>query len=336
VVLAVEVKAEDAEKAKDKLLKMGLLDDGRKIKRKGKKVIIPVKEIPSLDIDFRVVDDGDYMERKKFVPMEEIREILKDRISSRDFERLPEKWEKFGDVLIIKMGGIENKRVVAEAYAKVLKCKTVLEDAGGIKGEERRPDFIFLYGNNAETIHVENGIRYKFDASRIMFSSGNIEERIRMAEVAKKGETVVDMFAGIGYFTLPLAIYGKAKVYACEINPQAYEYLKENVMLNGVADRVKPLLGDCREVAPHSIADRVVMGYFDSIPFFPYALRCIRDDGIIHFHIKCKDEDFPERIMEILRDKGKKQGWRVEMLDSRKVKSYAPRIIHGVIDIRVA
>ncbi len=331
MVLAVEVKAEYAEEVKNKLLEDGLLDDSRRIKRKGGKVIIPVKDIPSLDVEFNLVENGEYRKRKKFVPIEEIRKVLKGKISN--FEKLPEKWEKFGDVLILKMDGIEEKEKVAEVYAEVLKCKTVLEDVGGIKGRERKPDFRFIYGKDAETIHVENGIKYKFDASKIMFSSGNIDERIRMAKVAKEGEIVVDMFAGIGYFTLPMAVYGGARIYACEINPVAYRYLQENIILNGVVDKVKPLLGDCRKVAPRNAADRVIVGYFDSIPFFPYALRCLRGKGTIHFHIKCREEDFPEKIMEMLRDMGEEKGWKIEGWKSKKIKSYAPGIIHGVIDI---
>jgi len=33
-----------------------------------------------------------------------------------------------------------------------------------------------------------------------MFSSGNMDERIRMSMISDKNEVVVDLFAGIGYF----------------------------------------------------------------------------------------------------------------------------------------
>ena len=335
MALAIEVDKRKAEEVKNMLLEMGLLDDSRKIKRRGAKVEIPVKEIPPIDINYELIEEDGYIKRKRFVPFEEIKRILRNEISCEDFEKLPHKWEKFGDVLILKMEGIKEKKRVAEGYARVLKCKSVLEDVGGIKGKERKPFFRFLYGKDAETIHVENGIKYKFDASQIMFSSGNIDERIRMGEVVKGG-VAVDMFAGIGYFTLPMAVYGKAEVYACEINPISYSYLKENILLNDVANRVKPLLGDCREVAPHGIADRVVMGYFDSIPFFPYALRCIKEDGVIHFHIKCSEDNFPDKIFKKVKRIAKDDGWEAEMLFHKKIKSYAPRIIHGVIDIYVS
>ena len=333
---AIVVDKKVAEYAKNKLLEMKLLDDSRKIKRYGNKVEIPVFDVPALDVEFEVVEQNEYLPRKIFIPFEEVKKILKGKISNEDFEKLPRKWEKFGDVLVLKMHGIKEKEKVAKAYAEVLKCKTVLEDVEGIKGIERKPCFNFIYGNDAETIHVENGIKYKFDVSKIMFSSGNIDERIRMAKVASKNEIVVDMFAGIGYFTLPIAVYGKAKVYACEINPVAYEYLKENILLNNVANLVTPLLGDCRKVAPRGIADRVVMGYLDSIKFLPYAIEILKGEGIIHLHQKCKQEDFPYRLFEEVEKIAKEYGKEAEMIFYKKIKSYAPRIIHGVIDIKIS
>ncbi len=334
--LAIVVNKRDAEKVKNELLEMGLLDDSRKIKRYGDKVEIPVFAVPNIKVNFEIVEQEEYLERKVFLPLEEIKELLKGKISREDFEKLPRKWEKLGDVLVIKLHGIKEKRKVAEVYAKVLKCKAVLEDVGGIKGIERKPCFKLVYGKDTETIHVENGIKYKFDVSKIMFSSGNIDERIRMAGVANKNEVVVDMFAGIGYFTLPVAVYGKAKVYACEINPIAYEYLKENILLNDVCHLVKPLLGDCREVAPRNIANRVIMGYLDSIKFLPYALEILKGEGIIHLHQKCKEEEFPHHLFNEAKKIVKEHGKEAEMIFYKKIKSYAPRIIHGVIDIKIS
>ncbi|PWU84734.1 hypothetical protein C4B63_206g3 [Trypanosoma cruzi] len=69
------------------------------------------------------------------------------------------------------------------------------------------------------TTHVENGIRYSFDVCKVMFCSGNGTERMHFATIEARDEVVVDMFAGIGYFTLPLAVFGFVKViHALEKN----------------------------------------------------------------------------------------------------------------------
>ena len=129
----------------------------------------------------------------------------------------------------------------------------------------REPNVKIIYGNKkTETIHIENGIRYKLDPQKVMFSSGNMDERIRMAKISNPKETVVDLFAGIGYFTLPMAVYSKPKkIFACEINPVAYDYLCKNIVQNDVTSIVEPLLGDNKTTAPKNVADRIIMGYID-------------------------------------------------------------------------
>ena len=322
-MLALVVKKSEAERIKNMLYEKGLIDERRKLKKRDGEVEIPIKE--RVDMAYEIIEQDEPI-FKLPSPFDEI----KKRAGRDD---IPRKWEKFGDVLILK--GIRSDAELAKIYADVLKCKCVLEDVGGIKGIERKPCFRIVYGENAETIHVENGIKYKFDAMQIMFSSGNIDERIRMAKVADKNEVVVDMFAGIGYFSLPVAVYGKARVYACEINPVAYRYLEENILLNEVVGLVKPLLGDCRKVAPLGVANRVIMGYLNSIDFFEYAIKILNEYGIVHLHQKCKKEDFPDKIFEKIKEIARKNGRKVEMILHRKIKSYAPGIIHGVIDLEV-
>ncbi len=336
--LAIVVKKDDAEKVKNLLIKKNLLDSSRKIKRYNDRVEIPIKNEIDFDIntDYKIVKQNDFLLRKKFVPFEEIKEKLRGKIPMEDFEKLPKKWEKLGNVLVIKLKGIKNKREVAKVYAQVLNCKAVLEDVGGIKGIERKPVFKLIYGKDTETIHIENGIKYKFDVSKIMFSSGNIDERIRMANTASKNEIVVDMFAGIGYFTLPMAVYSKARVIACEINPIAYKYLQENILLNNVEKLVSTKLGDCRIVAPRGVADRVIMGYLDSINFLPYAIDVLKGEGIIHVHQNCKEEDFPDRLISKIKKIAREKGKYAEILFYKKIKSYAPRILHCVVDVAIS
>ncbi len=330
--LAVVVEKERAEEVKKRLLEIGAMDESRRIVRRENFVEFPVK----WRIDgYKVIEQSKIIERTVFPPFKEIRRRLQGKIGMDELKKLPRKWEKFGNVLVLKMEGIKEKEKVAEVYASVLKCKSVLEDVGGIEGVERKPNFKLIYGNDAETIHVENGIKYKFDVSKIMFSSGNIDERIRMGKIVRKGETVIDMFAGIGYFSLPMAFHGRAKVYAIEINPVAFKYLKENIKLNKLENLITPILGDCREKILEGIADRIVMGYLNSIPFFKYALKGLKNEGIIHFHQKCREEEFPHKLFNEIKDMASEYGYEAKMLFYKKIKSYAPRIIHGVIDIKV-
>ncbi|MCK4996600.1 MAG: class I SAM-dependent methyltransferase family protein, partial [Thermoplasmatales archaeon] len=224
-------------------------------------------------------------------------------------------------------------------YAEILQCKTILNDVGGIIGTYREPKTKIIFGsNNTETIHKENGIRFKLDPQKIMFSSGNMDERIRMATISDEKETIVDLFAGIGYFTLPLAVHSKPKkIFACEINPVAYDYLCKNIVLNNVSNIVEPLKGDNKEVTPKNIADRVLLGYFgDTNKFLTTALNCLRDcKGIIHYHDKFPESQVPDKPLRLVKELADKYNRKAELIDYKQVKSYAPGISHYVFDIGI-
>jgi len=145
---------------------------------------------------------------------------------------------------------------------------------------------------------------------------------------------VVDLFAGIGYFTVPIAARsGASRIYACEKNPDSFAFLLENLRLNRVEEKVVPLSGDCRTSAPRGVADRVIMGYVGGTEkFLPTAIAALKPaGGTVHFH-----EAYPQETK--FRDARRALGraacgeWKVRFLREREVKSFAPGIDHVVVD----
>jgi len=145
------------------------------------------------------------------------------------------------------------------------------------------------------------------------------------------------MFAGIGYFSVPMAVYSKPKrIFAYEINPDAYHYLCKNIGLNKVQNIVTPFLSDNRN-ADENIADRVIMGYLKNTKsFLPKALRILKQDGgIIHYHESYPNELLPKTPFENVKKIAGQHGKMVKLLDFRNIKSYAPGVSHVVLDIKV-
>ena len=278
----------------------------------------------------------------KATPFDQIKNDLSKIIPYDLLKLLPNKWEKVGDITIINLQSelYDYREIIGKTFSDVLNCKSILNDISGISGEFREPNVELIYGSkDTETIHCENGIRFKLDPAKVMFSSGNMNERIRMANISKPDEVVVDLFAGIGYFTLPLAVHSRPKlVYAIEKNPISYEFLCKNIVSNDVTNIVKPLIGDNREVAPKETADRVIMGYFGAtIRFLPIAFRCLKNNsGVIHFQDKFPEEDVPNRTMEHINSEARKFGLLVNLLKYIKIKSFAPGISHYVFDLEVS
>jgi tRNA wybutosine-synthesizing protein 2 len=250
---------------------------------------------------------------------------------------LPRKWELLGDVLVLRLAKELGpyKQEIGRAYAEALHAKTVCRERGVISGVHRTPDMEVIFGEGTETVHRENGILYKLDVRRVMFSSGNMDEKRRMSELDCRGETVVDMFAGIGYFSLPLAVHAHAsRVIACEINPVAFGYLKENIGLNQVEGVVTPILGDNRDLPGRGCADRVVMGYVGTTDhFLPKAIELVKPGGVVHYHETCPVDEWPTRPLRRIRENAGAR--ELDVLRMAEVKSYAPAISHYVIDFRV-
>jgi tRNA wybutosine-synthesizing protein 2 len=318
------------------LLALGLLDRHRGIRRGKVWIDFPVTGRPPPEMG--EVVEGDLERAPVQIPPYE-RAVASADIPPELKRYLPDKWERLGKVLVLKLPKKlqEHRTEIARAYAGALEVETVLQDISGSRGVLREPTTEILLGDRTETIHTENYVRYCFDAARIMFSSGNMAERIRMGKAVERSETVVDLFAGIGYFTLQMAVHGQPKaIFACELNPVSYGYLVRNIKLNKVGRVVDPLLGDCRKVAPEGVADRVVMGHFDSVEFLPKALRVLKPEGgILHVHCLCRKDRMPEEAWAKVKRKAADGGRSLELLHFEKVKSFKPRVWHIVLDVAV-
>ena len=329
----MSVPKSEADGVKDRLNRRRQLDLDRRPGREGDMVLLPLigdnpfPEYPVVDAELQSQD-------RHRPPQEKIAEIL--TLPNDLKSLLPDKYERLGHVIVLRLPDqlLAYRKEIAAAYAKVLKARTVLLEKGIIRGVERRPDVELLYGTETETTHSESGILYRLDPAKVMFSSGNFDEKLRMASLDCRGETVVDMFAGIGYFTMPLAAKARAeKVIACEINPDAIGFLKKNIELNRVADRVTVFEGDNRQLPGEMFADRVVMGYVNvTWQFLPKAFSMVKRGGIIHYQDTCSIDRIPDGLIEKVR---KGSGGRpFEILRIKEVKAYAPSISHMVLDVR--
>jgi tRNA wybutosine-synthesizing protein 2 len=182
----------------------------------------------------------------------------------------------------------------------------------------------------------------QLDVTKVMFAAGNGTERMRFAKFDVKDQVVADMFAGIGYFTLPVAKYGKPRrLIALEKNPNSAHFLRENIVLNKVSDIVTVYEGDNRETAEEWLGkcDRVFMGYLPSAePFFPRALQLAHPRKcILHYHYFSSKEDSTTvpltHLMPHLEAIGRNTSTKVTLLHIENVKNYAPHLWHYVADM---
>jgi tRNA wybutosine-synthesizing protein 2 len=189
----------------------------------------------------------------------------------------------------------------------------------------RLPDVTVLHGVPHDVTFRETGITYTINPAQVMFSQGNRLEKHRIRTLIHPGETVADMFAGIGYFTLSAAVAG-AHVHAMEINPDSCTYLQKNAETNGVADIITIDCGDCRNLLAGPY-DRILMGHFDALDFFKAALAHAESGTFLHVHgIGDRTKDIEDILQEA--------GFRY-FVSEHRVKKYANHTWHCVWDVEL-
>ncbi|WP_214021205.1 class I SAM-dependent methyltransferase family protein [Methanoculleus sp.] len=228
-----------------------------------------------------------------------------------------------GDIAVLRGDAPPGKELAA--IVEQCRPRGVIRVKGFI-GAMRIPDVEVLYGTAGEVRHREQGYTFILDPTRVMFAQGNRTEKARIASLVRPGERVADMFAGIGYFSIPAASSG-ARVHAMEINPIAFEYLKRNIMANHVADRVTAEVGDCRTLLA-GVYDRILMGHFDAPSMLADALAHARSGSVLHVH------SIGDAAGEI-REKAVEAGFSA-VITSRRVKKYGPHAWHMVQDVTIS
>ncbi len=355
--LAAIVEKPRAETAIESLRAEGVYDDTRRVRENGvDRVALPVTEPPAETAVREVVRQ---LEPESRNPA--LEDLLAERgWSEADLESAPGSWAVIGSVILVTVPeGCPDETELGDALLEVHgEADSVLADEGiandGAAGTHREPKTRLIAGQrDTETIHTEHGTRYGLDPARVMFSPGNQAERARMGEIASDDERVFDMFAGIGYFTLPMARAG-SRVTATEINPTAFRYLLENAVLNDVGDRVDAYMTDCRDLAGEIEADRVVMGYYGSsdgtagedeaadhgtrtdeaADFLPTALEALSPGGVVHYHEATPESLLWDRPIERLEAAADEAGRGLEVLEKRRVKSHSAGVAHVVVDAR--
>lgn len=274
----------------------------------------------------------------------DLREALKDRLTQEKLEELVTSFEVVGDVAIIEVPEVleDRKELIGDTLMEVNKhVRTVLRETSERKGEFRVRDYEVIAGEeNTETIHKEHGCRFKLDPTEVYFSEREATERQRVAEKVRDGEVVMAMFAGVGPF--PIVIAKKKdveKIYAVELNPDAADYLKENVKLNKLGDKIEPIEGDVRDVCPDyfGTCDRVLMPLpKDSDKFLDLAVKCLRPEGgVIHYYNWSEEEDLYEVAEKNIEEAARKLDRKTEIVGRRKVLPYAPRQWKICVDAKI-
>lgn len=265
-------------------------------------------------------------------------ELLEDLLDENEIEKLKTSYDVVGDVVIIEIPDeLKSKKTdIGEAALKFSKRKSVYMKKSAVKGTTRVRDLELIAGvDNPITIHKEHGTRLKLNVKKMYFSPRLATERKRVSDSVKDNEKILDMFCGIGPFPSVIAKNNCVEIVGVDINSDAIDYFKENVMLNKLKN-VTAICGDIREVYDELKLmkfDRIIMNLPGlAYSFLDIAFDLIADNGIINYY---EFSDSYENGIKRIEDIAKKKNRKVEIINTRKVKSTSPGMWHVAIDAKI-
>lgn len=302
-----------------------------------------LKTLRENEVTYRILKCT-FQERKKQRPS--LTDVLSTELPPHLLANLPHAVDFVGDIAIIEVPQELDayKKIIGEAILKTNEnVRTVLAKVGAVSGTYRLREFSVIGGEQkTETVHREFGCQYSVDVAKAYFSPRLSYEHKRVASLVKENETILDMFAGVGPFSILIAkTIQNVKVYAIDANPNAFEYLKKNIRLNRAVGKVHPFLGDARHVVDEKVtgvADRVIMNLPErAIEFVDAACIALKPEGgMIHFYSFVSASNPLEATKLHLLETVEKTGRKVkEVPFSRMVRETAPYEWQAVLDANI-
>jgi tRNA (guanine37-N1)-methyltransferase len=272
--------------------------------------------------------------------------VLAQHLPSSIIPLVSKSFDVIGDIAIIELSPTAKpfEKSIAEALMRIHKnVRAVYSKAGPITDSQRlRPIHHVLGASRTETIHKELGARFKIDISKVFFSPRLSTEHERVAEQVRRGECIVDMFAGVGPFSILIAKrLNDVQIHAIDANPQAVKLIRENAMMNKVQDRIKVWAGDARVVVKNNlarIATRVIMNHPSQAREFvePACESLRRDGGIVHYYTFADGLESESKASKELTDALNDSGWKIEKtIATRKVRGVAPMKWQVAVDAKL-
>jgi len=341
----------------------------------GEKCLARVKKMSLFNREYRVQREQGYLlvpltrellavellELKKVLPQAEICtrrfyervgrqnklvDLLAVKLQPHLVASLPHAIDFVGDIAVVEIPPELEiyKKIVGEAIMMAYKSvRTVLAKSSAISGVYRLRTFEVVAGEaKTETVHKEFGCSFHVDLAKAYFSPRLSYEHNRVASLVREGETVVDMFTGVGAFPILIAKKQRdVQVYAIDVNPDAFEFLKKNVSVNRVGSVVTPILGDAKEIATSELtgtADRVIMNLPETaIEYVGVACRVIKPEGgVIHYYEFSNSSHSTETAISRLTEAIRQSSRCVEkVLAARIVRGVAPFTYQVGVDVEI-
>ncbi len=272
-----------------------------------------------------------------------LKKALENVLSEKESEDLFSAFDQIGDIIIVRIPDslLSKKKIIGKTLLEQVKtAKSVFYQSSSVEGDFRTRDLEILAGvDKTETEYKEFGCRFIVDVEKAFFSPRLSTERDRIADLVQDGEIVINMFGGVGMFSIIAAKRKKCTVYNIDINPIAAKLCEKNIELNKLAGRVISIHGDAAQIIEEQLSDqgdRVLMLLPErSDEFLNSAILATKSNGIIHYysHIHADKKSQAAKLSE--KHYLDTTPIKSKILNSKIVRAVGPRYYQTVVDVRI-
>ena len=273
-----------------------------------------------------------------------LKKLLENVLTSQESLELISSFDQIGDIIIVRIPDslLSKKKLIGETLLNEVKiAKSVFYQASPVEGDFRTRNLENIAGENkTETEYKEFGCKFTVDVENAFFSPRLSTERERIANLVQDGETIVNMFAGVGMFSIMIAKKKKCTVYSIDINPVAAKLCEKNIISNKLVGNIISINEDASRVIQERLenkSDRTLMLLPErSDEFLKSAINATKSGGIIHYysHIHADKKSNAGKLSEdhYLQVTPVKS----EILGSKIVRAVGPRYYQTVVDVRIS
>jgi tRNA (guanine37-N1)-methyltransferase len=273
-----------------------------------------------------------------------LKKALENILTSQESQDLISSFDQIGDIIIVRIPDslLTKKKIIGETLLNEVKiAKSVFYQSSPVEGDFRTRNLENLAGENkTETEYKEFGCKFTVDVENAFFSPRLSTERERIANLVQDGETIVNMFAGVGMFSIMIAKKKKCTVYSIDINPVAAKLCEKNITTNKLTGNVISINGEASQIIQEQLknkSDRTLMLLPErSDEFLKSAIDATKNGGIIHYysHIHADKKSNAGKLSEehYLQVTPVKS----EILGSKIVRAVGPRYYQTVVDVKIS
>ena len=264
-------------------------------------------------------------------------------LSEKEISELYGAFDQIGNIIIIRIPDSlsSKKKTIGETLLqKVKTAKSIFYQSSPVEGDFRIRNLELLAGeDNTETEYKEHGCRFRVDVQKAFFSPRLSTERERIANMIKDGEIVINMFGGVGMFSIIAAKKKKCIVYNIDINPYAIELCRKSISLNKLKGQVETITGDASKIIEERLVDKgdrtLMLLPERSDEFLDSAIKATKRHGIIHYYSHQHANKRQDAV-----ELSKKHFLQVapvkcEIMGGRMVRPVGPHYYQTVVDVKI-